>query len=114
MDYRMGGHLHGQGEYKPEKKRAFVCEKCKGHWMVEHRVSVKENFQVLMGQELPEVDGISFRIYECIACGHYNLPPLAYTGTDAIAKLNAELNKVIADANKRRAKKPCTCPTDKS
>jgi hypothetical protein len=62
-----------------------------------------------MGQELPDINGVSFVFYECVACGHYNETPLAYTGTDAIAKLNAELTKVIKDANVRRSG-GCKCP----
>jgi len=103
MDYRMGGAIHGQGIPNPERKKPFVCKQCKGPWMMEHRISIKENFQVLMGQELPDIDGVSFVIYECLACGYYNETPLAYTGTDAIAKLNEALGKVIKDANVRRS-----------
>lgn len=108
------GPIHGQAMPQDEARKSFKCKECKGEWMIGHRLAVMADFQVLMGQELPEVNpGISFMMYECITCGHYNEPPIAYTETTALARLNADLGKVIKDANERRSTKPCVCPTEK-
>jgi hypothetical protein len=108
----ISGHIHGQAMPRDEQRQAFKCKQCQGEWMISHRVAVMADFQVLMGQDLPEVNpGIAFILYECIACGFLNEPPLAYTGESVLGKHYAEMVKVVKDANKRRTAKLCTCPT---
>jgi DNA-directed RNA polymerase subunit RPC12/RpoP len=108
----ISGFLHGQALPYEEKRKAFRCAECKGEWMIRHRVTIMADYQVLMGQDLPEFNpGVAFMVYECLACGHYNEPPITYTGESVLGKLYAQMVKVVVDANKRRAAKPCTCPT---
>lgn len=112
MKTEITGAIHGQALPRPEERKAFLCKNCQGEWMISRRVAVMANFQVLMGQDLPGFNpGVTFYIYECIACGHYNDPPIAYTGESVLGRLYTEMMKVVTDANKRRTAKPCTCPT---
>jgi hypothetical protein len=109
----ISGPIHGQATPREEQRKAFKCKSCQGEWMISHRATIMAEFQVLMGQDLPEFNpGIAFYIYECIACGHYNEPTITYTGESVLGKMYAEMTKVVADANERRAGKPCTCPTE--
>jgi len=106
------GPIHGQATPREDQRFPFKCKSCNGEWMISHRTTIMADFQVLMGQDLPEFNpGVAFIMYECIACGYYNEPPIAYTGESVLGKLHAEMVKVVKDANKRRTAKPCSCPT---
>ena len=106
----ISGAIHGQGTPRQEGREPLYCANCKGQWFISCRVARIHNFQVLMGQESPEVDpGVSFFLYECVSCGHLNEPPLAYTGIDTLRTLYDDLRRVVKDANVRRSS-GCKCP----
>jgi hypothetical protein len=81
------GMIHGIPNPRPDRPAAISCKKCKGEWFISRRVGRIREYQNTIGQQAPELDGISFWFYECLLCGHLNDAPIFYTGQDSIRKL---------------------------